>query len=113
MRLSHTNTSVFFAFMACFSCGVCFSMDMTPRPCSGWNTARKANLSTVVQREWVYGYLTGLSDTLKTHAGKDIHGLLPANEDIVSQLNNYCEIHPQDSVNKALLVLIDRLFEQR
>lgn len=88
-------------------------MDMTPRACSAWNTARKANLSTVVQREWVYGYLSGFSDALKIHTGKDMYALLPANEDIVSQLNIYCEAHPQESVNKALHLLIDRLFEQR
>ena len=112
MRISNKKFAGFLAFIAWFSCGVCFSMDMTPRPCSAWNTARKANLSTVVQREWVNGYLSGFSDALKTHTGKDIYGLLPANEDIVSQLNNYCESHPQDSVNKALHLLIDRLFKQ-
>ena len=88
-------------------------MDMTHRPCSGWNTARKANLSTVVQREWVYGYLSGFGEALKTHTGKDIYGLLPANEDIVSQLNNYCEAHPQDTVNNAIRLLIARLIEQQ
>lgn len=82
-------------------------MDTTPRPCSGWNTARKANLSTVVQREWVYGYLAGWRDALKTHANKDIDSLLPANEDIVSQINTYCESNPQNSVNDALRVLVD------
>ena len=82
-------------------------MDTTPKPCSGWNTARKANLSTVVQREWVYGYLAGWRDALKTHANKDIDSLLPANEDIVSQINTYCELNPQNSVNNALRVLVD------
>jgi hypothetical protein len=113
MRISNIFISGLLAFIAWFSCSVCFAMDMTHRPCSGWNTARKANLSTVVQREWVYGYLSGFSEALKTHAGKDIYRLLPANEDIVSQLNNYCEAHPQDTVNNAIRLLIDRLIEQQ
>jgi len=104
--MTFSKPTIFLTLLACFSCHV-FSMDTTPRPCSGWNTARKANLSTVVQREWVYGYLAGWRDALKTHANKDIDSLLPANEDIVSQINTYCESNPQNSVNNALRVLVD------
>lgn len=78
------------------------ALDATPRPCSGWNTARKANLSTVVQREWVYGYLTGMVDTLKTLQSEDVLSLLPANEEIVSRLNTYCETQPESTVNQGI-----------
>jgi hypothetical protein len=85
------------------------AMDSTPRPCSGWNTARKANLSTVVQREWVYGYLMGMSDALKTQNSEDIFGLLPANEEIVLRLNTYCEQQPNSTVNQGARELFDQI----
>ncbi len=84
------------------------ALDATPRPCTGWNTARKANLSTVVQREWVYGYLTGMVDTLKTLKSEDVLSLFPANEEIVSRLNTYCESQPESTVNQG----IKELFKQ-
>lgn len=88
-------------------------MDTAPRPCSDWNTARKANLSTVVQREWVYGYLSGLRDAILVHAKQDIYGLLPTNENIVSLVNAHCESQPHDTVNNALKSLLDRMPEPR
>ncbi|MFM7698871.1 MAG: hypothetical protein ACKO5X_09565 [Limnohabitans sp.] len=90
-----------------------FSMDTMPKSCSGWNTARKANLSTVVQREWVFGYISGLRDALLTHSNKEIYGLLPANENIVLFVNAYCESQPQSTVNDAVRHLIDGLFKPR
>ena len=71
------------------------------RPCEGWNTARKANLSTVVQREWVYGYLAGLSEAHRLHTGQDIAVRLPNTEAIVSHMNQFCESHPNASVVQA------------
>jgi len=87
------------------------ALDATPRPCSGWNTARKANLSTVVQREWVYGYLNGMVDAFKALKSEDVLSMLPANEEIVSRLNTYCESQPESTVNqgiKELFKLISR-----
>jgi hypothetical protein len=107
-----SKPTVFLAFIGCFSCHV-FSMETTPRPCSDWNTARKANLSTVVQREWVYGYLSGLRDAILAHAKQDIYGLLPTNENIVSLVNAHCESQPHDTVNNALKSLLDRMPEPR
>lgn len=88
-------------------------MDAIDRPCSGWNTARKANLSTVVQREWVYGYLSGLSEAFSSLEGKHSNIDLPANEEIVSQLNTYCELHPQATVNQAARRLFDEWVGKR
>jgi hypothetical protein len=113
--MRYLNSHLYFSLAlaaGCF-CNLSMAMDMTARPCSGWNTARKANLSTVVQREWVYGYLSGLSDARQSQTGKDVFSLLPANEDIVSKLNAHCETHTEDSVNKAARELFDRLVEQR
>ncbi|MSQ65119.1 MAG: hypothetical protein EXR37_01995 [Limnohabitans sp.] len=84
-------------------------MDAAHRPCSAWNTARKANLSSVVQREWLYGYLSGMSDQEMTLSSKNMYELLPANEDIVVFLNNYCEQQPQSSVNQAACELFNSL----
>lgn len=94
--------------IAYFVCSMSFATTMVEKTCSDWNTSRKANLSTVVQREWVYGYLSGLRDMLKLKTGQEISALLPANEEIVSQLNQFCEAHPQDSVNKAAIELFNR-----
>jgi hypothetical protein len=89
--------------------GAAHAMDSTPRPCSGWNTARKANLSTVVQREWVYGYLTGMSDALKALNSEDVFGLLPANEDVVARLNAFCEKQPESTVNQGVQALFNQI----
>ena len=85
------------------------AMDFTPRPCSGWNSARKANLSNVVQREWVNGYLTGMSDALKVLSSEDVVGSLPANEDIVASLNAYCENQPESTVNQGAQALFNQI----
>ena len=85
------------------------ALDATPRTCTGWNTARKANLSTVVQREWVFGYLTGMSDALKALSSEDVFGLLPANEDIVARLNSYCENQPESTVNQGAQALFNQI----
>jgi hypothetical protein len=89
--------------------GAAHAVDSAPRPCSGWNTARKANLSTVVQREWVYGYLTGMSDALKALNSEDVFGLLPANEDVVARLNAFCEKQPESTVNQGVQALINQI----
>ena len=89
--------------------GAAHAVDSTPRPCSGWNTARKANLSTVVQREWVYGYLTGMSDALKALNSEDVFGLLPANEDVVARLNAFCEKQPESTVNQGVQALFNQI----
>jgi len=89
--------------------GAAYAMNFTARPCSGWNTARKANLSTVVQREWLFGYLTGMSDALKALSSEDVFGLLPANEDIVASLNTYCENQPESTVNQGAQALFNQI----
>ena len=94
-------------------CGTSFSMAMTVKPCSEWNISRKANLSTVVQREWLYGYLSGWSEALKLQTGQDIYRFLPVSEEIVSRLNSYCELHPQNSVNDAALELFNRVLDDQ
>ena len=85
------------------------AMDAPFRPCTDWNTARKANLSSVVQREWAYGYLSGLSDAYKLQHGTDIYSLLPTHEAILAVLNQYCEQHPQATVDAALRDLFYQL----
>jgi hypothetical protein len=89
--------------------GAAYAMNFTARPCSGWNTARKANLSTVVQREWLFGYLTGMSDALKALSSEDVFGLLPANEDIVASLNTYCENQPESTINQGAQALFNQI----
>lgn len=84
-------------------------MAMTVKPCSEWNISRKANLSTVVQREWLHGYLSGLSEALKMQTGQDIYRYLPVSEEIVSRVNNFCESRPQNSVNDAALGLFNQV----
>lgn len=96
----------------CFVCSMSGATTIVEKSCSDWNISRKANLSTVVQREWVYGYLSGLRDMLKLKTGQEFTALLPANEVIVSQLNQYCESHPQDSVNKAAIELFNRALSE-
>ena len=85
------------------------AMDTAARPCSAWNTARKANLSSVVQREWVYGYLSGLSDAAKANNGVDMYAQLPANESIVEWLNQHCEQQANSTVDAALRELFNRV----
>ena len=97
----------FFLIFACFLSSGTFALDLPIRPCSAWNTARKANLSTVVQREWAYGYLNGMSDELKVQTDEDVFHLLPSNEDIVSRLNTFCELQPESTVNQAVRALFD------
>jgi hypothetical protein len=79
------------------------------RPCQGWNTARKANLSTVVQREWVYGYLAGLSEAHRLNTGQDMAQQLPNTEAIVSHMNQFCESHPEASVVQGALDLFTQI----
>jgi hypothetical protein len=43
------------------------------RSCEAWNTARKANLSTAVQREWLFGYVNGWRDAQLAQTGQDIY----------------------------------------
>ena len=69
----------------------------------------QANLSNVVQREWVNGYLTGMSDALKVLSSEDVVGLLPANEDIVASLNAYCENQPESTVNQGAQALFNQI----
>jgi len=95
--------------IACFFSNGTFALDLPIRPCSAWNTARKANLSTVVQREWVYGYLTGMSDALKALSSEDVFALLPPNENTVAYLNSYCENQPESSVNQGAQSLFDQI----
>ena len=110
MKAYSLKTFTLILIAGCYlSHGVTYAMDFTPRTCIGWNTARKANLSTVVQREWVFGYLTGMSDALKALSSEDVFGLLPANEDIVARLNAYCENQPESTVNQGAQALFNQI----
>ena len=74
------------------------AMDTAARPCSAWNTARKANLSSVVQR-----------DAAKANNGVDMYAQLPANESIVEWLNQHCEQQANSTVDAALRELFNRV----
>jgi hypothetical protein len=93
----------------CFFATHVQAMDITPRPCEAWNTARKANLSSVVQREWAFGYLSGLSEATQAQSGHNMYALLPSNEAIVSLLNQHCEQQPSSTVDTALRQLFNQL----
>lgn len=84
------------------------AMEITPRTCEAWNTARKANLSSVVQREWAFGYLSGLSEAVQTQTGQNMYVLLPSNEAIISRLNQHCEQQPNSTVDAALRQLFNQ-----
>jgi hypothetical protein len=92
----------------CLLAGDLQAMDLSARPCSAWNTARKANLSSVVQREWVFGYLSGLSDAAQNQSGQHMYAALPANEAIVAHIHQHCEQQPDSSVDAAAREVFER-----
>jgi hypothetical protein len=47
-------------------------------------------------------------DAFKALKSEDVLSLLPANEEIVSRLNTYCESQPESTVNQG----IKELFKQ-
>lgn len=71
------------------------------RSCQDWNTARKANLSSAVQREWLFGYVNGWRDAQQFDTGKSDQAPLKT-EDIIEQTNVFCESHPEKNANESL-----------
>ncbi len=76
------------------------------RTCEAWNTARKANLSSAVQREWLFGYLNGWRDAQLASNGPDIFQTMPSVESLIEKANAFCEQEPGAQVNKAISALI-------
>jgi hypothetical protein len=77
------------------------------RSCDAWNTARKANLSSAVQREWLFGYLNGWRDAQLAQKGQDIFQTLPAVESLIEKANAFCEAHPTAVVNQSISALLN------
>ncbi len=76
------------------------------RTCDAWNTARKANLSSAVQREWLFGYVNGWRDAQLAQNGQDIFQTMPAVETLIEKANVFCEREPGASVNEVMRVLL-------
>ncbi len=77
------------------------------RTCDAWNTARKANLSSAVQREWLFGYLNGWRDAQLALNGTDVFQTLPAVEILIEKTNGFCEKDPAAAVNQVMGKLIN------
>ncbi|NDC61191.1 MAG: hypothetical protein EBZ60_04135 [Betaproteobacteria bacterium] len=76
------------------------------RQCQAWNTARKANLSTAVQREWLFGYVNGYRDAQLAASGKDLFETIPALEVLIEKTNAFCEQQPDAKVSQAMAGLL-------
>lgn len=76
------------------------------RSCEAWNTARKANLSTAVQREWLFGYVNGWRDAQLAQTGQDIYQTMPSVEVLLEKTNAYCEAQPQANVGQSVTKLL-------
>lgn len=76
------------------------------RSCETWNTARKANLSTAVQREWLLGYVNGWRDAQRAHSGQDIDQTMPSVEVLLEKTNAFCEAQPQGHVVQSVTKLL-------
>jgi hypothetical protein len=76
------------------------------RSCEAWNTARKANLSTAVQREWLFGYVNGWRDAQLVQTGQDIYQTMPSVEVLLEKTNAYCEAQPQANVGQSVTKLL-------
>jgi hypothetical protein len=76
------------------------------RSCEAWNTARKANLSTAVQREWLFGYVNGWRDAQLAQTGQDIYPTMPSVEVLLEKTNAYCEAQPQGNVGQSVTPLL-------
>jgi hypothetical protein len=76
------------------------------RNCEAWNTARKANLSTAVQREWLFGYVNGWRDAQLVQTGQDIYQTMPSVEVLLEKTNAYCEAQPQANVGQSVTKLL-------
>lgn len=76
------------------------------RSCEAWNTARKANLSTAVQREWLFGYVNGWRDAQLAQTGQDIYQTMPSVEVLLEKTNAYCEAQPQGNVGQSVTPLL-------
>ena len=74
--------------------------------CDARNPARKANLSTAVQREWLFGYVNGWRDAQLAFAGKDVFETMPALEVLIEKTNAFCEQQPEAKVNQVLARLL-------
>ena len=76
------------------------------RTCEAWNTARKANLSSAVQREWLFGYLNGWRDAQLAQNGQDIFQTMPAVETLIEKANAFCEQDSGAQVNQVIRLLL-------
>lgn len=79
---------------------------LQPRTCDAWNTARKANLSSAVQREWLFGYLNGWRDAQLAFKGTDVFQSLPAVEVLIDRANVFCESNPQSAVDQSITAVL-------
>ena len=82
------------------------AQNLQSRTCEAWNTARKANLSTAVQREWLFGYVNGWRDAQLAFAGKDVFETMPALEVLIEKTNAFCEQQAEAKVNQVLARLL-------
>jgi hypothetical protein len=78
------------------------------RTCETWNTARKANLSTAVQREWLFGYVNGWRDAQLAQTGQDLFQAMPSLEVLIEKTNVFCEAQPQANVGKSINLLLSK-----
>jgi hypothetical protein len=88
------------------ACTALHAQNLQSRTCEAWNTARKANLSTAVQREWLFGYVNGWRDAQLAFAGKDVFETMPALEVLIEKTNAFCEQQPDAKVNQVLAGLL-------
>ncbi len=88
------------------------AQSLTPRTCEAWNTARKANLSSAVQREWLFGYLNGWRDAQLASQGPDVFQTMPAVEVLIEKANVFCEANPQALVAQTIAAILQTVTDK-
>jgi len=97
--------------LAIAGCAILMNTSATAEPlpsrsCEAWNTARKANLSTAVQREWLFGYVNGWRDAQLAQTGQDVFQSMPSVETLIEKTNAYCQVQPQANVGQSVHALL-------
>jgi hypothetical protein len=103
-----TQLSALLCLAALFCPPSASAQALQARTCEAWNTARKANLSSAIQREWLFGYLNGWRDAHMASNSADIFLTMPAVESLIEKANAFCEQEPGSQVNQIIFKLLQR-----
>jgi hypothetical protein len=106
MTPKHIEHGLLSLLLASMLASTAMAEALPSRSCESWNTARKANLSTAVQREWLFGYVNGWRDAQLAQTGQDIYQTMPSVEVLLDKTNAYCEAQPQSNVGQSVTKLL-------